>query len=133
VYLRIATFDLHAEYLVRRTEFDVGSSPDTTFRYGPNKSGQYDNFFLKDGFYIEGNLPISSRLEIVARFDGLRRMGNVTVNSPLRGKNSGVLRYTLGFGIILEGSVRLKLSGEFYDFTDFRDEATVNVGVAAAF
>jgi hypothetical protein len=133
LYLRVATFDLHAEYLVRRTEFDVGENPDATFRFGPNKDRQYDNFFLKDGFYIEGNLPISSRLEIVARFDGLRRMGNVTLNSALRSKNSAVLRYTLGLGIILEGSVRLKISGEFYDFTDFDDEVAVNAGVAAAF
>ncbi|MET0384885.1 MAG: hypothetical protein ABW321_02945 [Polyangiales bacterium] len=133
LYLRIATFDLHAEYLVRRTEFDLGPNPDETFRYGPGSSGQYDNFFIKDGFYIEGNLPLSSRFEVVARFDGLRRLGNVTLNSPLHSKNSSVLRYTLGFGIILEGSVRLKISGEFYDFTDFRDEVALNMGVAAAF
>ncbi|MET0387780.1 MAG: hypothetical protein ABW321_17545 [Polyangiales bacterium] len=133
LYLRIATFDLHAEYLVRRTEFDVGANPDATFRYGPGKSGQYDDYFLKDGFYVEGNLPLSSRFELVARFDGLRRLGNVTLNSPLHSKNSSVLRYTLGLGIILEGSVRLKLSGEFYDFTDFKDEVALNAGVAAAF
>ena len=59
VYLRVYSFDLHAEYLIRRTEFDVGSSPDTTFRYGPGKDGRYDNFFLKDGFYVEGNLPLN--------------------------------------------------------------------------
>lgn len=133
LYLRVATFDLHAEYLVRRTEYDVGDNPDAVFRYGPGKNGKYDNFFLKDGFYIEGNLPVNSRLELVARFDGLRRMGNVTVNSPIRSKNSAILRYTAGINVILEGSVRLKLSGEFYDFTDFKDEVVVNVGVAAAF
>lgn len=132
-YLRIASFDLHAEYLIRRTEFDLGATPDATFRYGPNGRGQYDNFFIKDGFYVEGNLPLTSRLEVVARFDGLRRLGNVTLNSPLKSKNSSVLRYTLGIGIILEGSVRLKFSGEYYDFTDFDDEVAVNAGVTAAF
>lgn len=133
LYLRIATFDLHAEYLARRTEFDVGDNPDETFRFGPGKDGKYSNYFIKDGFYIEGNLPVSARLELVARFDGLRRLGNVTLNSPLRSKSSMVLRYTAGFNVILEGSVRLKFSGEFYDFTDFKDEVTINAGVAAAF
>jgi hypothetical protein len=133
LYLRIATFDLHAEYLARRTEFDVGESPNETFRFGPGRDGTYSNFFIKDGFYVEGNLPVSARFELVARFDGLRRLGNVTLNSPLRSKNSMVLRYTAGFNVILEGSVRLKFSGEFYDFTDFKDEVTINAGVAAAF
>jgi hypothetical protein len=133
LYLRLGSFDLHAEYLIRRTEFAVGNNPDAVFRYGPNAKGKYDDFFLKDGFYIEGNLPVSSHLELVARFDGLRRMGNVTVNSPLRSKNSGVLRYTAGINVILEGSVRLKFSGEYYDFSDFSDDIAVNAGVAAAF
>mgnify|MGYP003406982076 CR=1 FL=1 len=133
VYLRVYSFDLHAEYLIRRTEFDVGSSPDTTFRYGPGKDGRYDNFFLKDGFYVEGNLPLNPHLELVARFDGLRRIGNLSVNSPLKSKNSAVLRYTAGVNVILQGSVRLKLTGEFYDFTDFDDEVAVNAAVAAAF
>ena len=133
VYLRLASFDLHAEYLIRRTEFSVGSNPDDTFRFGPNKGGTYDNFFLKDGFYVEGNLPLTSRFELVARFDGLRRMGNVTINSPIKSKHSAVLRYTAGCDVILEGSVRLKFSGEYYDFTDFKDELAVNAGVAAAF
>lgn len=133
VYLRVGTFDLHAEYLVRRTEFSLGDSPDTTLRYGPGKDGKYDNFFLKDGFYVEGTLPVSSRLELVARFDGLRRIGNLSINSPLKSKNSSLLRYTAGLNVILEGSVRLKLSGEFYDFTDFKDQVAANLGVAAAF
>lgn len=133
LYLRIATFDLHAEYLARRTEFDVGENPDETFRFGPGQDGKYSNFHIKDGFYVEGNLPVSARLELVARFDGLRRLGNLTLNSPLRSKNSMVLRYTAGFNVILEGSVRLKFSGEYYDFNDFKDEVAVNAGVAAAF
>lgn len=133
LYLRVASFDLHAEYLIRRTEFDLGDNPDNTLRFGPGKNGHYDNFSLKDGFYIEGNLPVNNRLELVARFDGLRRMGNLTINSPLKSKTSAVLRYTAGLNIILEGSVRLKLSGEFYDFTDFKDEVVINMGVAAAF
>ena len=62
-----------------------------------------------------------------------RNSTSSTINSPLKSKNSALLRYTLGLNVILEGSVRLKLSGEFYDFTDFKDEVAVNLGVAAAF
>jgi hypothetical protein len=60
-------------------------------------------------------------------------MGNVSINSPIKSKASAVLRYTAGCDVILEGSVRLKFSGEYYDFTDFKDELAVNAGVAAAF
>jgi hypothetical protein len=132
MYLRLWEFDLHAEYLVRRQEMPLGSDPDTTFRYGPNENGEYDDYFLKDGFYVEGTLPLTGRFEVIGRFDGLRRIGNVTVNSPLA-KRSGVLRYTAGFNVVLDGSVRLKFSGEFYDFSDFDDEVAVNAGIAAAF
>jgi len=132
LYLRIARFDLHAEYLLRRTEYAVGADPDSSFKYGPSKSGRYDGFFLKDGFYVEGNWPAWTRLEFVGRFDGLRRLGNVSFNSPLS-KDAAVLRYTLGVNVVLDGSVRLKFSGEYYDFSDFDDEVAVNAGVVAAF
>lgn len=132
LYMRLWDFDLHAEYLMRRQEMPLGDDPDSTFRYGPNAEGEYDDFFLKDGFYVEGTMPVSSRLELVARFDGLRRIGNVTLNSPLS-KRSSVLRYTGGLNVVLDGSVRLKFSAEFYDFSDFDDEVALNTGVAAAF
>jgi hypothetical protein len=131
-YLRAGPLDLHAEYLIRRNEMPLGGQPDTRFRYGPGEDGVYDDFFLKDGFYTELNLPLWTRLELVGRFDGLRRIGNVAINSPLR-KRSLVLRYTTGINIVLDGSVRLKLSGEYYDFSDFDDELAVNAGAVAAF
>jgi hypothetical protein len=64
--------------------------------------------------------------------NGLRRIGNVLVNSPLH-KRSIVLRYTAGLNVVFDGSVRLKLSGEYYDFSDFDDELAGNLGVVAAF
>ncbi|MDD9947864.1 MAG: hypothetical protein OXU20_42890 [Myxococcales bacterium] len=132
LYARLYTLNLHAEYLVRRTQMALGDDPDSRFRYGPGGSGEYDDFFVKDGFYVEGNLPVTRRLELVARFDGLRRLGNVTINSPLRSR-SVVLRYTAGVNVVFDGSVRLKVSGEVYDFSDFDDEVAANVGFVAAF
>jgi hypothetical protein len=132
-YLRLSDFELRGEYLIRRQQMAM-LDPDERFRYGPGDDGEYDDFFLKDGFYVEatGPVPMLDRLELVGRFDGLRRTGNVLANSPLRYR-SAVLRYTAGINVVFDASVRLKLSGEFYDFTDFEDEVTCNAGVVAAF
>ena len=130
-YLRLADFELRGEYLVRRQQMAM-HEPDDRFRYGPSGDDEYEDYFLKDGFYVEATTPLIDRIELVGRFDGLRRTGNVLINSPLRYR-SAVLRYTAGINIVFDASVRLKLSGEFYDFTDFDDETVANAGVVAAF
>lgn len=132
-YLRVADFELRGEYLIRRMQMAM-HDPDERFRYGPDDEGEYDDYFLKDGFYLEATAPVPmlDRLELVGRFDGLRRTGNVLVNSPLRYR-SAVLRYTAGVNVVFDASVRLKLSAELYDFTDFDDEVVANAGVVAAF
>lgn len=132
LYTRLGIIDFRAEYLVRRMQMPVGEDGGERFKYGPGEDGEYDDYFLKDGFYVESNLPILTRLELVARFDGLRRIGNVLANSPLHARST-VLRYTFGTNVVFDGSVRLKLSGEYYDFSDFDDEIAANVGVVAAF
>ncbi len=130
-YLRIADFELRGEYLIRRTQMAMQDA-DSRFRYGPVDGEAYDDYFLKDGFYVEAMMPVFDRLELVGRFDGLRRTGNVLVNSPLRYR-SAILRYTAGFNIVFDASVRLKLSAELYDFSDFEDDVVANAGVVAAF
>ena len=129
LYLRINELVFRAEYLIRRTEFSVVGNIDSRFRY------QFDpknNFFIKDGFYVEAEYPISDQLEVFGRFDGLRRNGNVALSSPLRSK-SAILRSTLGLNYVLARGMRLKLSGEFWDFSDFSDEIAVHTGVVANF
>jgi hypothetical protein len=123
-------FELRGEYLVRRTEMAM-DDPNERFRYGP-VGDSYDDFFLKHGFYVEATAPLFERLELVGRFDGLRRKGNVLVTSPLR-DGSEILRYTAGFNVIFDASVRLKVSAELWDFSDFSDEVATNLGVVAAF
>ena len=129
-YARIKKLELRAEYLLRRTEMSLGDDPSTRFKYGPGKDGKYDRYFLKDGFYVEALYPIIPRVELVGRFDGLRRIGNVTVNSALR-ERSAVFRYTFGTDITVGHGVRVKLSGEYYDFSDFEDEIAATLGVVA--
>jgi hypothetical protein len=133
-YLRLSSFELRGEYLIRRTQIPIDVGSDSRYRYGPASDGvgDEDDFFLKDGFYVEATAPLLERLELVGRFDGLRRVGNVVVNSPLRYR-SAILRYTAGVNVVFDASVRLKLSAELYDFTDFKDEVTANLGLVAAF
>lgn len=129
--LRLETVFLRAEYLIRRTQFDLGTSPQTTFRYGPGSDGKYDDYFVKDGFYTELEFPVG-KFDFVARWDGLRRKGNVPISSPLRSE-SIVLRYTGALTYRIWQALRIKLSGEFYDFSDFPDEAVIHLGLAGPF
>jgi hypothetical protein len=129
--VQIARVFVRAEYLVRRTEMALGTDPAMRFKYGPGKNGRYDPYSLKQGFYAELEVPIGERFDAIARWDGLRRQGNVLRTSDLR-SDSALLRYTAGGSVRLRGATRLKLSGEFYDFSDFHDELAIHVAVAGA-
>lgn len=129
--VRVAGAFLRAEYLARRTKMALGDDPASRFRYGPGKDGTFDPYFLKEGFYTELEVPLG-RLGLVMRWDGLRRRGNVLRTSELR-SDSAVLRYTIGATFALRDALRLKLSGEVYDFTDFEDETVLHLGVAGPF
>jgi hypothetical protein len=69
-------------------------------------------------------------VELVGRVDGLRRVGNVPVNSLLR-ERSAILRYTVGLDITIGWGARIKVAGEYYDFSDFKDEIAATLGVVA--
>ncbi|MEQ9501270.1 MAG: hypothetical protein RIT81_30660 [Deltaproteobacteria bacterium] len=129
VYLRFDALVIRGEYLFRKTEFAVGSNPDERFRYefDPKK-----NFFTKDGFYVEAEYPITDYLELFGRLDGMRRKGNVLASSALR-STSAILRETLGVNIVVQRGLRIKLSGEYWDFSDFANEVAVHAGVTANF
>ena len=129
--VQISRIFLRAEYLIRRTQMSLGSDPADRFKYGPGKNGKYDPYFLKQGFYAELEVPLGDRFDLIGRWDGLRRQGNVLRTSELR-SDSAVLRYTLGTSVRLRGATRIKLSGEFYDFTDFQDEIAIHLAVAGA-
>jgi hypothetical protein len=129
--LRFDQLFIRAEYLVRRTQFALGDDPAQRFRYGPGADGKYADFFIKEGFYAEVEAPVD-RFDFVLRWDGLRRKGNVPISSALRSE-SIVLRYTAAVTYRLFGALRLKVSGELYDFSDFKDEVAIHVGIAGPF
>jgi len=129
--LRLDRVFLRAEYLIRRTEISLGDDPASRFRYGPGPDGEYDDFITKEGWVAELEVPVG-RFDLVGRWDGLRRRGNVLQSSRLRSE-SIVLRSTAALSYRLHGALRLKLSGEVYDFSDFDDEVAIHVGIAAPF
>jgi hypothetical protein len=127
--LRYRDAFLRAEYLNRRTRMSLGEDPEARFKYGPGPDGTYDPDMVKDGGYLELEVPVHKRLTLVLREDGLRRRGNVVQTSELR-KDSAILRHTAGAAILLRGSLRLKLSYEYYDFSDFDNESVIHAGIA---
>jgi hypothetical protein len=129
--LQISRVFLRTEYLARRTEMALGTDPAQRFKYGPGKNGRYDPYFLKQGFYTELEMPLSDRADLILRWDGLRRQGNVLRTSDLR-SDSGLLRYTAGASFKVRGATRIKLSGELYDFSDFSDEIAIHLAVTGA-
>ena len=130
VLRRDRTF-VRAEYLARWTELALGDDPISRFKYGPGTDGRYDTFSLREGFYLEAEHPVG-RVELIARWDGLRRKGNVAATSALR-SDSAVLRYTLGTAIRIRGGLRIKTSIEAYDFSDFDDEIATHLGIVGPF
>jgi hypothetical protein len=128
---QVGAVALRAEYLLRRTEMSLGSDPASRFRYGPGEDGEFDPYFLKEGWYAELEAPIG-RFDLVARWDGMRRRGNVPQNSPLR-SDSAVLRSTAAVSYRLLKTLRIKTSAEFYDFSDFDDDLVFHLGVAGPF
>jgi hypothetical protein len=129
---RIKDVFLRVEALTRRTEMSLGENPMERFRYGPASDGKFDPYMVKDGGYAELEVPFGKYVTMIWREDGLRRRGNVTMNSEMRSE-SAIIRHTAATAISLRQSLRLKLSYEYYDFSDYEDESVVHVGIAGPF
>jgi hypothetical protein len=105
--------NLRLEYLVRRQQFDI--SDPARFKYlVPAEGG---DFFVKHGAFIELEQPLSRAVDLIGRFDGLYRIGNLPAASTLQAK-SAVIRYTLGTAITVQRGLRLKASAELWSFSD---------------
>ncbi|MBA3465019.1 MAG: hypothetical protein H0T46_34105 [Deltaproteobacteria bacterium] len=130
--LRAKDVFLRLEYLTRRTKMSLGEDPMERFKYGPGANGEFDPYMVKDGGYAELEIPITSRLTVLAREDALRRRGNVVKNSGLR-SDSVILRHTAGVAVGLWSALRLKVSYEYYDFSDFENESVIHLGVVGPF
>ncbi len=130
--VRVGRTTLRAEYLVRRQEFDT--SDPGIFLYAP--ASERNDFFVKHGAFVEMEQPVVSGLDFLGRVDGLYRVGNVPVGSPLNEKSS-VVRETLGLAYAVERNLRLKGSVELWEFS-YRDagrdaELSVHLGAVGSF
>lgn len=129
--LQLGRSFLRAEYLARWTELALGDDPARRFKYGPSADGQYDDVALKDGFYVELEVPVGA-VDLIGRWDGLRRFGNVLVDSPLRSE-SVLLRYTAGVAVRIPAGMRVKASAELYDFSDLSDQLALHAALVGSF
>jgi hypothetical protein len=131
--VRVDKTTVRAEYLVRRTEFDA--SDPTRFKY--SVSLERGNFTTKHGAYLELEQGITPLVAILARVDGMARYGNVE-SASLLSDGSTVERATLGALLRFEHSLRLKVSTEFWRFSDNdlqgKDKAvSIHAAVVGAF
>jgi hypothetical protein len=104
---------VRAEYLVRRQDLDT--SDPARFKYSISR--QRGDFFTKHGAYVELEQRVSSRVALLGRADGMARYGNVAAASELV-DGSTVIRGTLGGAYTFERGMRLKLSTEYWRFSD---------------
>jgi hypothetical protein len=129
--LRVGRTTLRLEYLARRQDFD----PDgVQLRYAVTDSNA---FFVKHGAYIELEQPINRRVDLIARADGMLRVGDVPITSPLD-KVSAVGRFTLGTAVLIERHFRIKASTEIWQFSDpdprgVKTELSFHLGAVGTF
>jgi hypothetical protein len=123
---RVWKFTMRGEFARRRTDLD------------PNATGYpfalEDPFFVKEGFYAELEHPLGKYLDLVYRYEELRRTG-----TPLPGAaaemtaDSRFIRYTGGVVITPAQNLFMKLGWEYWDTSDFGEFQTYHAGIGGAF
>ena len=77
------------------------------------------------------------RVGLTARFDSMQAAILLEKLSIFDDENLArdriAARYTAGLNLIIFQGLRIKLSGEYWDFSDFSDEIGVHLGVVANF
>jgi hypothetical protein len=132
--LRIHRTSLRMEYLARRTEIDT--SDPSRLALPVNVPG--NDAFIKHGAYVELEQPLSRRVDLLGRVDGMYRVGNFAGPTgdealPLK-RRSSVVRYTVGAYYAFEHGFRMKLSTELWHWSDEDDDGrAIEVGLHIAF
>jgi hypothetical protein len=121
--LRLGRTAMRMEYLVRRQQMDV-SDPDI-FKYAI--ASVDGDFFTKQGAYVEIEQPITDAFDLLARGDGMYRVGNVSNAAVASGNEapaysplsyeSWVARETLALAYEVERNFRFKGSVELWEFS----------------
>lgn len=137
LWLRLRRTNIRAEYLYRRTDMAAGAAErfEQPFML-PN--GQFPSSIAnhRDGWYVEVEQPVSRNVDVILRWDGLRRMGNTRPGSPLD-NDAGISRWTLGTHITVARGYRIKAAVEHYTYWGLRggpdQEVAAHLGVVATF
>lgn len=124
--IRIDRTAIRLEYLARRTEMDTSDPTLLALRPTSKKSA-----FWKQGAYVEIERRLTAAVDVLGRVDGLYRTGNFPAAgsdedpTPLSNKSS-ILRYTLGGAYAFDRAFRMKLSAEYWQFSDADDDGHKN-------
>jgi len=137
LYLRLYRTNLRAEYLIRRTEMDARQPDAFRNEIAPAGSPTPDRIFhVRDGWYVEVEHPLLRNLDVMLRWDGMRRIGNVPTTLPLESA-AAVSRWTLGAQVTVLRGWRVKSSLQHYTWTGLRNgvdqEFAAHLGVVATF
>lgn len=137
LYLRLYRTNLRAEYLIRRTEMDARRPELFRNELTPPGVSPSDRIFhVRDGWYIEVEHPLLRNLDVMLRWDGMRRLGNVPTVLPLD-TAAAVSRWTLGTQVTVFRGWRVKTSLQHYTWSGLRNgieqEFAMHLGVVATF
>ena len=125
LYARVGRLNLRSELLFRRT--DLPNNP-AAFR-----TDLVDGFTQREGFYVQADGPVNQWVEWLARVDGFRRAGPLTLNSPLETEETHILRYTAGVNLLPTTGLTFKINYEYWQFADFADEQILHTGIVGTF
>lgn len=135
-YLRLFRTNVRAEYLIRRTEMDATDPSRFAFNVAGLDNDPSRTFHTRDGWYVEVEHPVLRNLDVLLRWDGMRRMGNVAAGAPLD-FDAGVSRWTLGAQVAVERGYRIKASAQHYSWWGLRSapasEFAFHLGAVATF
>lgn len=136
LFLRLPTTNIRAEYLIRRTEMDASDPTSLAFEVAGVPGDPTRTFNTRDGWYIEVEQRVRPNLDVLLRWDGMRRVGNVGAGSLLD-FDAGVSRWTLGAQLTVERGYRIKASAQHYQWWGLRNapsgEFAVHLGAVATF
>jgi hypothetical protein len=123
LYARWRTLTLRGEFIARQTDYDR-SLPG--YLYVPK-----EHYFIKAGYYAQLDWDPLSWLTVLARIDGLYRLGMPLPGSLITSDSASILRPTIAFLLRFGGHFLVKAGYEYWHFTGvpFEDEHVVRTAL----
>lgn len=123
--MKLGPFTMRGEYAERKTDLD----PSVSYKYV-----MVDKYLGKRGWYGELEHPLGKHLEVVYRYDELRRTGVPLPGAPADlSTDSRIVRYTAGVVYTPAQAIYMKLGWEYWEPTDFPTFHSAHLGFGGAF